>query len=611
MNALFYCCPFLDTKVFFKVQLLAITSKYLRIRTGCILYSNASDQTFLKVLQFVSRANVPGPRSCLTPYLEIKSMSCKYIPLFSRLHAIATALILLFHPAYAISQGFEFPGRVEDFPHGYYWSWGGSGHGAGPDDSQLQGYDFGMQRFDSATGKFTDLQPGATDNDVNVNRLIWNQPVYAHRGGIVRRCWAEAPDNPSPSTKHRRVGEIFPGGNMVWIDHGDGTATLYAHFRKGTVPSAVCTNRNQFHSDPRDINADVTPGDERTVVAGQFLGCVGHSGSSTSGPHLHIHTYLMQNNSLGPPFGAAVPLPFRSVRTKSSGLTRDVPRDWRTTANAPLPRGQAEVILPAPIRERYRPRAWIGLAWKDFLSRWQKAEADGYRLHDLEVHRTDNGLRFDGIFQPGNSAPLAHIGLEWPTFLSRWRKAEQDGFRIHDFETWRSDGKRVYAGIFRPGKFAPAALIGKEWPEFLDGWRNLEAKGQRLWDLETYRQGNKRKYAGIFRPGNFAPAAKVGASFSDFVKTWRELEGQGMRLHDLETWQTGGKRRYAGIFRPGTHRPAAWINQSFKDFLPNWSELELLNYRMHDLEVVRASGKIRFFGIFEGGQPLAHNCSDG
>ncbi|MEO0862498.1 MAG: hypothetical protein AAFY65_17985 [Pseudomonadota bacterium] len=521
--------------------------------------------------------------------------------------AVVASLSLVTASA-ALGQGFEFPGRVENLPHGHYWSWRGEGHGAGPNDSQLLGYDFGMQRFDPDAGRFIDLIPGATDADVNANRLIWNRPVYAHRAGVVRRCWAEAPDNPSPSTKHARVAEIFPGGNMVWLDHGDGTVTLYAHFREGSVPEEVCTNRDAFHPEPRDANADVAPGGERTVAVGQFLGCIGHSGSSTTGPHLHIHSYEMAGGDMGPPFGPAVPLPFRSVRTKAVSLTRDQPSDWRSTLNAVLPRGQAELVLPAPMEPPFDPRAVIGVAFPTFQTRWQEAEAAGYRITDLEVHRVGGDLRFNGIFEPGNHPPLAHIGLDFDTFLDRWREAEGDGFRLADLETWTSGGSRVFAGIFEPGTFPPAALIGRPLPDFLDGWRDLEAQGQRLWDFETHMDGNTRVFSGIFRPGSFPPAALVGLGFQDFVDGARDLERQGMRLHDFETWRAGGQRLYAGVFRPGTYRPGAWFNQTGQTFLPNWTEFELLGYRMKDLEVHTVNGSPRFFGTFDGGPPLPNGC---
>jgi hypothetical protein len=528
---------------------------------------------------------------------------------FIRIALPGLLLIVASEPVSA--QGFEFPGRVETMPHGYYWTWPHQKHFGPPDGEQALGHDLHVRRFNPATNSFTPLrvaQPGETvDGSENDHSLIWNQPVFAHRGGTVTRCWAEAPDNDSPTKKHDRVAEIFPGGNMVWIDHGDGTATLYAHLREGTVPEAVCTNRDPFHPQPIDVNADVAPGGERTVVTGQFLGCAGNSGSSTDGPHLHIHTYFKQGGVLGPPFGPPAPLPFRSVRTKSMNLTRDTPSDWSTTTDDVLPPGPI-LILPAPIQERYRPLAWIGLEWTDFLNRWRQAEADGYRLHDLEVHRAGGKLRFDGIFQPGSTPPLAWIGLEWEAFLKKWQQAERDGFRMHDFETWTQDGKRVYGGIFRPGNHPPAALIGLEWNTFLKRWGDLEKRGLRMQDFESYEIDGKRVYSGIFRPGNYRPAAWVGLPFNDFLKEWRALESGGYRLHDLETWRQGGKRVYAGIFQPGTHRPAAWINQDFKTFLPNWTELELLNFRMHDLEVVRSGKSVRFFGIFEGGQPVEHGC---
>lgn len=71
------------------------------------------------------------------------------------------------------------------------------------------------------------------------------------------------------ATPHTFVYESFNGGyygNFIALEHSDGTVTIYAHLRHGTL-------------------ANLVEGDN--VVAGQYLGKIGSAGNST-GPHLHF-----------------------------------------------------------------------------------------------------------------------------------------------------------------------------------------------------------------------------------------------------------------------------------------------------------------------------------
>jgi len=65
------------------------------------------------------------------------------------------------------------------------------------------------------------------------------------------------------------AGDFFFSGNMIYIDHGQGIITLYAHLSK----------------------ISVKPGD--VVRQGDIIGEVGQTGRVT-GPHLHFAVYANQ-----------------------------------------------------------------------------------------------------------------------------------------------------------------------------------------------------------------------------------------------------------------------------------------------------------------------------
>lgn len=69
--------------------------------------------------------------------------------------------------------------------------------------------------------------------------------------------------------------------NGIIIQHSDGSRSWYLHFKDGTITNKVV-------------------GD--TVVAGEYLGVIGSSGSST-GPHLHFSVFDNNNNLIDPTVG--------------------------------------------------------------------------------------------------------------------------------------------------------------------------------------------------------------------------------------------------------------------------------------------------------------------
>lgn len=102
--------------------------------------------------------------------------------------------------------------------------------------------------------------------------LIYGLPVVAMAAGEVVFAVNTDPENFPAGTRDPASGG---GGNSVIINHGKGELSFYAHMIPGSV--------------------QVAPGDK--VVAGQQIGLVGNSGSS-SGPHLHFHLMSFYPNPI-------------------------------------------------------------------------------------------------------------------------------------------------------------------------------------------------------------------------------------------------------------------------------------------------------------------------
>jgi hypothetical protein len=95
-----------------------------------------------------------------------------------------------------------FPGNASDLGPDQYWSHVVRHTGG----SQFFGYDFHVQGWDAAAGRFSASKPGGGNS--NEDRLAWNVPVYAIADGIVIRASLGWEDNPAPGTRSvQRMGE--------------------------------------------------------------------------------------------------------------------------------------------------------------------------------------------------------------------------------------------------------------------------------------------------------------------------------------------------------------------------------------------------------------------
>lgn len=135
-------------------------------------------------------------------------------------------------------------------------------------DPEQQGYIFGNnpQRYAIDYAMLVDGLPYENDGSNLEDWHCYNLPILAARGGKVIYTKDGIPDNQSPPELDYSIDENNVTGNVVYVEHADGTIGTYCHLVQNSVIVEV--------------------GD--TVITGQELGRLGNSGNSTA-PHLHMH----------------------------------------------------------------------------------------------------------------------------------------------------------------------------------------------------------------------------------------------------------------------------------------------------------------------------------
>ena len=125
------------------------------------------------------------------------------------------------------------------------------------------------------------VEPSRERNSTDpTNYFSWDEPVVSPVSGTVIRARSSSRDHAA-----REETKTTDPANEVYLDIGDNVGVWFAHFRQGTS----------------------SHGEGSRIAAGQVIGRIGHSGSSTW-PHLHVGLWRL------PQGRETLPMAFSRVR---------------------------------------------------------------------------------------------------------------------------------------------------------------------------------------------------------------------------------------------------------------------------------------------------------
>ncbi|HWW28183.1 MAG TPA: M23 family metallopeptidase [Caulobacter sp.] len=286
---------------------------------------------------------------------------------------------------------------------------------------QAEGKDIGARR--NKGGKdWSGLRTDGADRKVLSNWQVYGKPFYAMASGVVIGCWRNAPEN-VPGSYHPdyEAKKIAGGGNHLWIRQDDGVVALYAHAQPGSIPSNLCPHEakllvdNSITQGNPDIRKEAVVENGARVKAGQFLGKVGNSGASGSGPHLHVH---MEKD------GKPVVMTFvHGLTTPNPEGKADPNGPWTPLNGKAMPKADILFWPPRPTGQ-YTFNGVQGAAYQSLFDHM----VDSGQMPDVLTCKS-NGATYNSTWVPSQGAWRSHHGMSAAVAAAKHAAYTQQGFK--------------------------------------------------------------------------------------------------------------------------------------------------------------------------------------
>ena len=422
--------------------------------------------------------------------------------------------------------------------------------------SQKHGYDISGRRYDFNNDRWTSVY-GTVDQynaaPTNSKKVVYNKKIYAMRSGKIVGCWRNAPQNPRPKlsgdsnvTKpwlHSKLKDgLMPGGgNMLWIEHSDGSRMLYAHMVTGTISASLCPNNAQYFPAPKGNSSEfiyvgVPEEQQVSVTKGQYLGRVGNSGSST-GPHLHIH---LQNSR-----GVGQKIDFR--RGIASPVSNNNPYGtWTRFAGGTIPNGDRLLWAPRTVRTQYVRH---GFKSEGFQAMFSHLADSGYKPTWLDGYSVNNKTHYNMVWKPANLQWRAYAGRSSASYQNAFDQAVSDGYVPVHVDSHKSKYGPRFTAIFEKKNLATLAKHNISYAQHINVLNQAKSLGMSPASISVLSNNGQRRYTVLYHKKNIGPwTISSQLSSAGYQNKVEQQKALGKRPIYLNSYVHNGSVNYTAVF---------------------------------------------------------------
>jgi CubicO group peptidase (beta-lactamase class C family) len=188
-----------------------------------------------------------------------------------------------------------------------------------------------------------------------------------------------------------------------------------------------------------------------------------------------------------------------------------------------------------------------------YSAKWQEYDGKGYRPVDVESYVVNGVTYWAGIWIQNieGIGSRTHRGQSASDYASQFVKNSGDGYRLVDLEVANTSNGLRYTSLWERNVngYPWAATRDMSRTEYQNALNSRSADGFKLVDLESYQMGGEQAYAAVWvKQGNLAWRVRSDRTEQDFVNLNYQYADEGMRLVDFERYSTEDGVRYAGVW---------------------------------------------------------------